>query len=1729
MGVWLQYRALLFKNWTLWKRKVIGSICEVLFPTALIIMIGIIRWSSPATHHDAQTIDVQISKSFYISPNFADYMNLDKSQDHVNEIPSFPFKSCASSIDDEMYYLSYSIITNDEKADDFKAYMQKYIGELSYGNIKPFDIEFDTIDEFEDFVSGDSYLDHRSLCFAVYLNKLNEKEYELRLRYNTSNPFPAKGRRLGPSVDIFQLSLHPDYDELIVSPSNFGKSFYNYGFLTINNLVHNYLLQTKLNKPSGSIKYSMIPMRFGKYIEDTFYSSIQSILSFFIVISYLVPVSRLISSIVQEKETKTKEIMFMMGLTNSAYWLSWITYYLLIYTIIAVLMTIVSIAMEIFTYSNGGFVFLYFWLFGLACLSFSIFLSMFFSKSRNAILVGIPLFLGSYFVSFAVNDPIISLNKKTGASILPTVCMTLATNILCQLETAQTGVQNSNLDFTIENYNFETYIGMMIADIIYFALLAVYLDIVWPGEWGVKRPWYFFITKSFWCPTKVHTNDELFAQKVSWSDAVEPVDSTLESQKISGKALLVRNLTKRFANKTAVEDLNLDIYEGQIFALLGHNGAGKTTTMSMMAGLISPTSGDMCINKYFLSKDLKKIREHLGVCPQHNILFPDLNAEEHLYLFCIFKGIKDKDKIKEMSISKLNELDMMPHAKKRTKFLSGGQKRKLSLAIALIGDSPIILLDEPTSGMDLTARRHMWDMLKNNKNGRIIILTTHYMEEADVLADRIAIMSEGKLRCCGSSMFLKSRYGVGYYLTMVKSQDAIKNSNKIEDFVKEGVQGAKMMTDYQGEITFQLPSSSTGEFVTFFKALDDNLANFGLLSYSISATTLEEVFLRVAKGDDEKLQIEDLNEKCEDDDKILVGGDFVLEQDRVKGSLLCNHFWTLTKKRAISSRRDFKTLLFEIFIPILLIIIGLSLMAAIIFIKSYSGHLLNMSLYDKTQNVFYSGDHDGTVLMSSLSDINARNLEDMDFNGLSEVVYKNKDLEPKLITSYYYDNIDFSSSEFVFSCFYDQKAYQSPPVVYNTIVDAIFNEIDPEFSLEVYNHPLPLTKGMRNSEEVRDGLMSSLVFSLGFSFIPTGIVLFITKEREVNVKHQHMISGVSLIAYWMANLVWDIVKHIIPAVVCSLIILAFQAGIYTDDPDNYSAMWSLIILTGVASGPFSYFFSYFFKSHSSAQIVMLILSFVTGSCFPTAVFVLYIFESTRKAANVLSWILKIFPNFCFGWGVLKIGLAPVFKSFDQKSEEDPAFDMNSAGGCILLLGIMTIVYYSLVILMELFETHPKLVRMFIRKNRVQDEVNESDEDVDMEAAIAEATDPKEVQVNVKKLTKSFRMQGTILTAVNSLSFNVKKEECFALLGINGAGKTTTFKMLTGEIPCDTGSAFVGGQSVIENLSTARKLIGYCPQFDALTDNLTGREHLELYANIKGIPKLKIKEQVDYMLKYMDLEQYANIQAGTYSGGNKRKLSVAMALIGNPSVVFLDEPSAGMDPEARKKMWKILGNIKKKKSAVILTTHSMEEAEALCDRMTIMVKGRLKCIGTSSWIKNKFGDGYELEIKVQIPGQNAINRYKSKLEEMVGDENVKKGELDKALDEISLGYLKPLIRSKGPGAGIFTILEAEGSISQETLVTWGLIEKYGDKIKKWLEQKFKDVEVIEHYHLMSKFKLKKQNVKSIGKLFAVIEEKKDKMKISDYSICMTSLEQIFNSFAKRAEMEELEKLQNNNSP
>jgi len=202
--------------------------------------------------------------------------------------------------------------------------------------------------------------------------------------------------------------------------------------------------------------------------------------------------------------------------------------------------------------------------------------------------------------------------------------------------------------------------------------------------------------------------------------------------------------------------------------------------------------------------------------------------------------------------------------------------------------------------------------------------------------------------------------------------------------------------------------------------------------------------------------------------------------------------------------------------------------------------------------------------------------------------------------------------------------------------------------------------------------------------------------------------------------------------------------------------------------------------------------------------------------------------------------------------------------------------------------------------------------------------------------------------------------------------------MCGLIDSDIGNAYISGYNIAIDKIQAYSDMGVCPQFDNhLCQNLTGKEHLILYGEIRGLSSTEIEEATERLLDTCDLKMHANKLIKNYSGGNKRKLSLALTLISSPKVIFLDEPSTGMDPVTKRKMWDILSELKKK-HAILLTTHSMEEADALCTRIGIMVSGSLRCLGSSQHLKDKYGSTYSLSLKTNESNVSNLSEFVKKI-------------------------------------------------------------------------------------------------------------------------------------------------------
>ena len=234
----------------------------------------------------------------------------------------------------------------------------------------------------------------------------------------------------------------------------------------------------------------------------------------------------------------------------------------------------------------------------------------------------------------------------------------------------------------------------------------------------------------------------------------------MEDTKLSQYAILIENLTKKFEDKVALENLTLKIAKGELFGLLGPNGAGKTTAISIACGLLTPTSGTVNILGYDNQKENQKVKEQIGVCIQETAIYPYLTGKENLELFGKLYGM-NKKAIKERSTMLLDKMGLSDDAKRVTAKYSGGMKRRLSLALALIHDPQIAFLDEPTVAMDPQSRHAVWDFVKTQKaQGKTIILTTHYMEEAEELCDRVGIIDHGKLIALGTTKELIAKNNV---------------------------------------------------------------------------------------------------------------------------------------------------------------------------------------------------------------------------------------------------------------------------------------------------------------------------------------------------------------------------------------------------------------------------------------------------------------------------------------------------------------------------------------------------------------------------------------------------------------------------------------------------------------------------------------------------------------------------------------------------------------------------------------------------------------------------------------------------------------------------------------------------------------------------------------------------------------------------------------------------------
>jgi len=438
----------------------------------------------------------------------------------------------------------------------------------------------------------------------------------------------------------------------------------------------------------------------------------KSLIGLLLTLTFIYPATRIIKLIVEEKERRIKESMKIMGLKEHTIWFAWLTLYGIIFGIIAALITLITAA-TVFEFSNKLLIFIVFYEFAMCVYSFCFLISVFFTRSKIASTVGGLLLIALLAPTFAVSAST-SSSALIGYSFSPVTCFSLTMYLIFQLESTSIGAHWNNVWLKFLGYSIGEGMWLLLVDFLLYLTIAIYLSYVLPSTYGVPRKWYFLCQPSFWRGS---------SKRRSQSEVKQTEEEDILHQKHFEECatdakvgVAIRHLRKEFpnTNTVAVNDLSLNMYNGEIFALLGHNGAGKTTTISMLTGMFPPTSGDAQLGDKWITTDMHAIRSEIGYCPQHDVLFDDLTVHQHLIFYGNVKKMNKKD-IPNAVNEIIHEVGLEDKVHAQSKTLSGGQKRKLSVAIALLGESKVVFLDEPTSGMDVFYRRHMWDLLKKKE------------------------------------------------------------------------------------------------------------------------------------------------------------------------------------------------------------------------------------------------------------------------------------------------------------------------------------------------------------------------------------------------------------------------------------------------------------------------------------------------------------------------------------------------------------------------------------------------------------------------------------------------------------------------------------------------------------------------------------------------------------------------------------------------------------------------------------------------------------------------------------------------------------------------------------------------------------------------------------------------------------------------------------------------------
>lgn len=971
---------------------------------------------------------------------------------------------------------------------------------------------------------------------------------------------------------------------------------------------------------------------------------------------------------------------------------------------------------------------------------------------------------------------------------------------------------------------------------------------------------------------------------------------SLIDQRSINEVVHLQGVTKRYAGTEtdALRCISMSVKRGEIHTLIGGNGAGKTTLINALLGIHSVDSAD--------SFSVPPPHQ-LALCLQEDAIWEDLTVRAHIEFFTSLAGGVDQELlaryVERLSLTAVMDQDCLT--------LSGGQKRRFSFLLAMVkasrADTDLIILDEPTTGVDVDGRRLMWEFVKAAvQDGRkAVLLTTHYLDEAQALSDRVTFLTEGEVRASGTVMELQSTLNGGWFISV----PANARSEELAGQLAAQVPMAETMLQADKSCKVKIPAGRDEDLLKatqICESFSDNVV--------VESVSLDNLFMAI-------------NASAEHD------GVAAHTAERMPASpKWIEQTIAMARIRILPKLTNFSSFFSYIVFPSLLIC---------------------FSLFSRQLRIFGSS--------QSIPDVTAHTRIDAVSLTTAFNISDSRPLRVPVVGDWRwqplpapFEAVRITSHDDMFDFLGDADEWF--PFAVDAVENLVYvNPTNPRSLIALLSFfigedsAVSLSIGSFLSDPQFNAIVKATVTNvimyavLSLSVLTTQCATQIFDERRSFIKRLAQIQGMHPSAYWTGSVLGHFCLNF-PVILAAPLTAVFSLkGLISDVPNSWLMLAASAVTTTVQLILFGYLFVFLFRSKeqmlkiNSLATVVFFEFLVIGVCtlivtfyrsqWPVIVFVASLLIPPLNIAAVISELTALHMNSC------------------SVVTESCHFDHSvwSAGVWVpILAGIVQIAFLATILVaMERKDMHRRSKPCFDDCSWAIDPSHAPHPSVQAETdRVMQSCDDDVLFV---KLWHHYPSADQVGWAVKDLTLGVKRNEVLGLLGRNGAGKTTALADLLAIQKQTAGYAGLW----------PGKRVGFCPQSNPLWDGLSGLEHVRFYASLRGCwTGNAFGEQLlaSVGIEAKDMRK----RAGTYSGGMKRRLCLAIAIVEAPDVLILDEPTAGVDVAGKRDIWAILKRLTDISCSVLITTHSLEEADNLCSRISIMDAGRLVRVGTTSELK-----------------------------------------------------------------------------------------------------------------------------------------------------------------------------------